>query len=88
MSKPVLTAARPRYDGARGYEVTLDGKVIGRVYRHDRHTYRTTYTGERFGYDRTHTCWDAEPEQSTWARTTCYRTRDEAASALVRLARG
>ena len=64
------------------YIVRIDGRDVGYVVRHLRHTIRTTYKGERYGYDRTHTCWRPEPSDGRFIRV-CYPTRGRAAAALI-----
>lgn len=59
------------------YHVYDGGWFLGIVARR-RHTYRTTYKGRMYGYDRSHTCWKAG---DSYRR--CYPTRDAAARALA-----
>lgn len=60
---------------------TTEDRLLGNVYK-TRHTYRTTYTGERYGYDREHTCWqvDAAGPESVLG---CWPNRQQAVRSLV-----
>jgi hypothetical protein len=71
----------PHYDGSRRYDVYVGSRAVGVVRRDDRHVYRTTYKGKRYGYDRSHSCWRIEPPDSLYSGR-CFPTRSEAAAAL------
>ena len=82
--KPVLIEAKVEsWEDGPAYDVYVGDEMVGRVVRH-RHTYRTTYTGSRIGYDRTHWCWWGEPSDPFSRGLRCYRTRAEVVELLVR----
>jgi hypothetical protein len=73
--------AEAYFDGSRRYDVFMGGQAVGAVRRDDRHVYRTNYQGERYGYDRSHSCWRIElPDGQYYGG--CFRTRVQAAIAL------
>lgn len=59
---------------------------VGEVHRMERHTYRTTYTNSRIGYDRTHTCWWGEVRHhGQYQSLRCYASLGEIKRVAERL---
>jgi hypothetical protein len=67
------------------FDVFLDGELIAQVTR-DRSTQRTTYSGQRYGYDRTATVWEVDADNyRDFGR---YYTRMDAVMQYLRDKRG
>lgn len=78
---PVEAPPWAERDPMPAYAVDLDGRRLGVVYQ-TRHVVRETYGYTRIGYDRTHTCWRADPATAGVVRG-CWPTRKGAVAALA-----